>query len=83
MDLRRVPLAVRRHAAELVDHQRRIEEGEREAALRARVEAALVSARGRVGRAADALGWTTGALEALLVDHPHWWPREELGPRGG
>lgn len=83
MDLRRIPRSLRRHVAELVDMQRRIEEGEREAALRARVEAALVAARGRVGRAADALGWTTAALEALLVEHPHWWPREELGPRGG
>ena len=42
----------------------------------------VVAARGDVDRAADALGWTAAALETLLVDHPHWWPREELGPRG-
>lgn len=55
---------------------------EGEAALRDRVEAAIVAARGDVDRAAEALGWTTAALETLLRDHPHWWPREELGPRG-
>lgn len=82
MDHRRVPRSLRRHVAELVDHQRRIEAGEVEAALRDRVEAAIVAARGDVDRAADALGWTAAALETLLVDHPHWWPREELGPRG-
>lgn len=81
MDLRRIPRAIRRHVAELVEQQLRIEEGEREASLRARVEAALVAAHGRVGRAAEGLGWTAHALEELLREHPHWWPREELGPR--
>jgi len=82
MDHRRVPVALRRHVAELVDQQLRIESGEVEAALRDRVEAAIVAARGDVDRAAEALGWTTAALDDLLRDHPHWWPREELGPRG-
>ena len=82
MDRRRVPAAVRRRVAELVALQLRIEAGEGEAALRDRVEGALVAARGDVDRAADALGWTAAAIETLLVDHPHWWPREELGPRG-
>ena len=52
--------------------------------LRAWGETWLASrdARGDVDRAADALGWTGAALETLLTDHPHWWPREELGPRG-
>jgi len=26
-------------------------------------------------------GYTRRTLEALLREHPHWWPREELGPR--
>lgn len=71
MDHRRVPVAIRRHVAELVEMQRRIEAGEVEAALRDRVEGALVAARGDVDRAAGALGWTTAAIEQLLVDHPH------------
>ena len=82
MDHRHVPAALRRHVADLVDQQLRIESGEVEAALRDRVEAAIGDARGDVDRAADALGWTGAALETLLRDHPHWWPREELGPRG-
>lgn len=41
----------------------------------------MIAARGDVDSAAEALGWTAGALETLLREHPHWWPREELGPR--
>lgn len=63
MDLRRIPRSLRRHVAELVDMQRRIEEGEREAALRARVEAALVAARltsdpRPLARPIGGVGWT-------------------------
>ena len=81
MDHRRVPIAIRRQVADLVALQRRAEEGEREAALRKLIERRLVEARGRVGVAAAALGWTAAALEELLLEHPHWWPREKLGRR--